>query len=338
MLVYKVGCSHNDLLEAPPRTVIRLLSLEFKSKMLSFANRTVIVTGGAGALGRAISVAFAKAGANVVVNDLGGSLSGEGSSESASAEVVQYIHQMGLSAVADSNSVTEGEKIINTAIEKFGRVDVLINTAAIAHFAPIEDLTPDIFRRVLEVNAIGPMSLIHHAWPHFKKQKYGRVVNFTSDSIFGMRNSSAYVLSKGALVGVNKTLALEGAPHGITVNCAAPCAFSRLWSDFMKDLPREQQEEWRQKYTGESNVPMILALAHEKNDITGKIFSLGAYSIGRMTLGTVSGPQNIHTMEECFSNNESIIGKDKKVYEPDNVEEFLELKATLTDYAERADA
>jgi hypothetical protein len=119
------------LLEAPPRTVIRLLSLEFKSKMLSFANRTVIVTGGAGALGRAISVAFAKAGANVVVNDLGGSLSGEGSSESASAEVVQYIHQMGLSAVADSNSVTEGEKIINTAIEKFGRVDVLINTAAI---------------------------------------------------------------------------------------------------------------------------------------------------------------------------------------------------------------
>ncbi|RFU33185.1 hypothetical protein B7463_g3199, partial [Scytalidium lignicola] len=299
--------------------------------MLSFAKRTVIVTGGAGALGRAISIAFAKVGANVVVNDLGGSPYGQGNSKLLSEELVHDIRKMGFSAVADSNSVTEGKKIIDTAIDKFGRIDVLINTAAITHYAPIEDLTPDVFRKILEVNAIGPMSLIHHAWPHFKKQKYGRVVNFTSDSIFGMRNASAYVLSKGALVGVNKTLALEGAPYGITVNCAAPCAFSKLGSDFIKDLRKEQQEEYQQKYTGESNVPMILALSHENNDITGKIFSLGAYSIGRMALGTVSGPQNIRTVEECFNTKESILGEERKVFEPDSVEEFLGFKATFVE-------
>jgi NAD(P)-dependent dehydrogenase (short-subunit alcohol dehydrogenase family) len=294
----------------------------------SFTNRTVIVTGGAGALGRAISLAFAKAGANVVVNDFGSSPSGAANSSSPAQSLVDEILALGFSAISDTHSVTDGEKIIQTAIDRFGRVDVLVNTAAIIHYGPVETQSPDIIRKVFEVNALGAMTMVHYAWPYFQRQRYGRVINFTSESIFGMPQSTAYVLSKGALVGVTKTLALEGAPFGITVNCAAPCAYSRLGGSFIEDLPPRVREEYVLRYTGVSNVPMILALSHEKNDISGKIFSLGAYAVGRMVLGSVAGPKKVRTMEDCFQRQEEILGKGKEVAEPDNAEQFFAFKAT----------
>lgn len=224
--------------------------------------------------------------------------------------------------------MTDGEKIIQTAIDKFGRVDVLVNAAAIIHYGPVETQSPDVMQKVFVVNALGAMTMIHYAWPYFQKQRYGRVTNFTSDSIFGMPQSAAYVLSKGALVGVTKTLALEGAPFGITVNCAAPCAYSRLGGQFIEDLPPRVKEEYVLRYTAQSNVPMILALSHEKNQISGEIFSLGAYAVGRMLLGSVAGPKNVRTMGDCFEKQEEILRRGRETVEPGNTEQFFAFKAT----------
>lgn len=114
-------------------------------------------------MGRPLALAFAKAGANVVVNDVGSSVSGEGSSGTVVEDVVKEILGLGLSAVGDTNSVTDGEKIIESAIRAFGRVDVLINNAGIIQYGSMEEQTPAVFRKIFEVNTLGPISLIHAA-------------------------------------------------------------------------------------------------------------------------------------------------------------------------------
>lgn len=126
-----------------------------------FSRRTVIVTGAGGSMGRPLALAFAKAGANVVVNDVGSSVSGEGSSGTVVEDVVKEILGLGLSAVGDTNSVTDGEKIIESAIRAFGRVDVLINNAGIIQYGSMEEQTPAVFRKIFEVSTLGPISLIH---------------------------------------------------------------------------------------------------------------------------------------------------------------------------------
>lgn len=128
-----------------------------------FSRPTVIVTGAGGSMGRPLALAFANAGANVVVNDVGSSVSGEGSSGTVVEDVVKEILGLGLSAVGDTNSVTEGEKIIESAIRAFGRLDVLINNAGIIQYGSMEEQTPAVFRKIFEVNTLGPISLIHAA-------------------------------------------------------------------------------------------------------------------------------------------------------------------------------
>jgi NAD(P)-dependent dehydrogenase (short-subunit alcohol dehydrogenase family) len=149
----------------------------------SFDNRTVIVTGAAGCIGVPLCLAFARAGANVIANDLGNSPEGDGSSNEAVTRLVADIMREGFSAVVDTHNVaTEADKIIDHAVTLFGRVDVIINNAGVIHYGDVEHSYPTIVRSIFEVNAFGAYALCHYAWPHMKRQKYGRIVNFTSDS------------------------------------------------------------------------------------------------------------------------------------------------------------
>ncbi|KAF2501135.1 putative estradiol 17 beta-dehydrogenase, partial [Lophium mytilinum] len=183
----------------------------------AFKGRTVLITGGGGAIGRAASLAFADAGANVVVNDLPGK-TGEGPAE----RTVKEVKSRGGSAIAVPGSSAEGEKLVDAAIKEFGRIDVIVALAGTHAATLFENHTMDDFNRVLGVNTLGMISPVLAAWPHFQKQKYGRIVITTSDTIFGTTRLTSYLFSRGANFVGARGLAIEGAEHGILVNSIAP--------------------------------------------------------------------------------------------------------------------
>jgi len=287
----------------------------------TFTNRVVIVTGGGGTIGRPLCLAFAAAGAMVVVNDLGGHSVGGGKSKKVADTVVNEITVAGGKAVADYNSVENGDKIVATAIENFGRIDVVVNNAGIIRYKPVDEHTVEDFRSLLEINTLGSVSLILAAWPHFKKQGYGRIINSTSDSVFGMPNSASYIVSKAALIGVTKAFALEGAEFGIKVNAVAPVAYSRMAGETIPD--EAQREGFKAMYSGDGNVPMVLALSHESSEITNRIFSLGAFNVTELVLGFKPGFTEGRTMENCLENKDAILGVGNEVQEANSLVELM---------------
>ncbi|KAH6695141.1 hypothetical protein F5X68DRAFT_186646 [Plectosphaerella plurivora] len=295
----------------------------------SFKDRTVIVTGAAGSIGAPLCIAFARAGANVIANDLGYSASGAGSSDAPVTRIVDEIVSEGLSAVADTHDVaTEADKIVAGAMAKFGRIDILVNNAGIIHYGSLEDSGPDIVRRIFEVNALGAYALCHHAWTHMKEQRYGRIINFTSDSVFGMPQSSAYVMSRGAILGVTRTIALEGAEYGILANTVGPSAYSRMVADVSKNLPPAQLEWFKETYTGDSNVPVIMALASERNEMSGEIWTSGGYCMGRSILGSCKDVKNVRNVDQCLEAMAELKQPGREWTEPYSIQEFLAFKAT----------
>jgi NAD(P)-dependent dehydrogenase (short-subunit alcohol dehydrogenase family) len=287
----------------------------------SFSGKTVIVTGGAGAIGRPLCLAFAAAGANVVVNDLGGDAAGGGSSSKAADKVAAEIQSLGGKAIADYSSVENGAKIVAAAVNAFGTIDVIVNNAGIIRYKSVADHTMEDFRSLLEVNTLGGISLTLAAWPYFRNQRYGRVVNFTSDSVFGMPMSASYIVSKSALLGSTKAFALEGAEFGILVNAVGPVAYSRIAGETIPD--QAQREAFKATYSGDGNVPMVMALSHESNDISGKFFSLGAFNVSEMVLGFKMGFSEGRTMEDCLKNRDAILGVGEKVQEAANLDEVM---------------
>ncbi|EXJ71817.1 uncharacterized protein A1O5_05627 [Cladophialophora psammophila CBS 110553] len=294
----------------------------------SFANRTIIVTDAAGSIGRPLCLAIAQAGANVVVNDIGCSPDGKGSSKSPAEQLVHEIASQGFSVVPDTHNVaTEVDKVVETAITKFGSVDVIMNNAGIITYGPIAAQDPGTVRKVFEANALGAIALCHYAWLYMKNQQYRHIINFTSESVFGMPYSTAYALSRGALLGVTKSLANEGRQDNILVNAIGPSSHSRMVADVIKDLLEEQQANFKNAFTGESNVPVILALASEDLKHSGQIWSSGNYSMSRIILETVKEVKPLVSMDECLSVMDELLDKDRKWAEPQNMQEFWDFKA-----------
>lgn len=199
------------------------------SESVRFEDKVVIVTGAGGGLGRAHALLFAKHGARVVVNDLGGSAHGEGASASAADRVVAEIREAGGTAVANHDSVTDGGRIVQHALDAFGRIDVLVNNAGILRdktFAKMEDADWDL---VYRVHVEGAYKVTHAAWPYLREQNYGRVIFTSSTSgIYGNFGQSNYATAKLGLYGLTRTLALEGRKHRIFVNAIAPTGGTRM--------------------------------------------------------------------------------------------------------------
>jgi len=193
---------------------------------IRFEDKVVIVTGAGGGLGRAHALLFARHGAKVLVNDLGGSAQGEGASSSAADLVVEQIRQAGGTAVANHDSVTEGEKIVQHALEAFGRVDVVVNNAGIQKHAAFLDAHEEDFDDVLGVNLRGPFFLSQAFARHLRDSgRGGRIINNSSvHEELPFPNFSDYCASKGGLKMLMRNLAIELAPLGITVNNVAPGA------------------------------------------------------------------------------------------------------------------
>ena len=199
--------------------------------MSEFEGKVAIVTGAGGGIGRCHAIEFAKRGAKVVVNDLGGSVDGTGSGDAADA-VVEEIRAMGGDAVANKASVAdrEGSKTIAAdAISAFGRIDILVNNAGILRDRTFKNMTLDEFDLVMDVHLTGTAYVTHAVWPHMYEQRYGRIVFTSSGSgIFGNFGQANYGAAKMGMLGLANVLALEGANRNVRVNCLGPGAATRM--------------------------------------------------------------------------------------------------------------
>lgn len=276
---------------------------------LSFEGRVAVVTGAGRGIGRAHARLLAERGASVVVNDLGGTMEGEGSDTTPAQAVVDAIIAAGGSAVADGNDVSTeagAQAIIDTAIEKFGRIDIVVNNAGIVRYAGLPEVDLDNLRRHLDVHLIGSFNTMRAAWPHFVEQGYGRVVLTTSCGMFGMDNNLSYAAAKSGMIGMARSAKLAGAPHNIKVNLLAPAAYTRMAGADPDTDP--QAAAAAAAMPSESVAPMAALLAHESCPVSGEIYTAGAGRFARLFLASTDGyaPVGPATVEDVAANWDAI--------------------------------
>jgi len=248
-------------------------------------DKVAIVTGAGNGLGKEYALYLASLGAKVVVNDLGGSATGSGSSTSAADAVVSDIKQAGGEAVANYDSVVEGEKIVQTAISTYGRVDIVVNNAGILRDVSFKRMSEKDWEMVYQVHLKGAFKVTRAAWPHMETNCYGRIVNITSPvGLYGNFGQANYVAMKRALVGFTLTLALEGAKKQIKANVIAPYAASRMSKTVMSS-------EMLEALPPAPVAKFVAFLCHEQCPESGGIFELGGNWISKVRLQRSRGMQ-----------------------------------------------
>ncbi|MEU4543723.1 SDR family oxidoreductase [Nonomuraea dietziae] len=247
--------------------------------MLRFDGKVAIITGAGHGLGRSHALLLAERGAQVVVNDLGGALDGTGASTGPAAEVVELITKNGGQAVANTDNVAtpEGARaIVRSAVDAFGKVDIVVNNAGILRDKSFGKMTVEEFDTVLAVHVRGSYLVSQAAYPYLKEQGYGRIVNTSSPAgLFGNFGQANYSTAKMGLVGLTKTLAIEGARSGIKANAIAPIAWTRMTEAL---LPAE----FEAKFTAERVSALVAFLTHESCEVTGEVFSVGGGKVARV--------------------------------------------------------
>ena len=246
------------------------------SKELRFDGKVAIVTGAGGGLGRSHALLLAARGAKVVVNDLGGSFTGEGKSASAADKVVAEIKAAGGEAIANHDSVEDGDKIVKTAIDAFGKLDILVNNAGILRDVSFAKMTQQDWDLVYKVHVLGAFRCTHAAWPYMRDAGYGRIVMTASAAgIYGNFGQANYAMAKLGLHGFAQTLAAEGKKRNILVNTIAPIAGSRMTETV---LPKELLEALKPEYVS----PLVARLAHESNEDTGGLYEVGGGFVAKL--------------------------------------------------------
>jgi len=266
---------------------------------LGFDGKVAIITGAGGGLGRSHALDLAKRGALIVVNDLGGSTDGVGSSEAAAQKVVDEIKAAGGEAVANYDSVATpegGANIVKTAVDSFGRVDIIINNAGILRDTSFKNMTPDQLNPVLDVHLRGAFYVTQPAWQLMRDQGYGRIINTSSGAgVFGNFGQTNYGAAKMGLVGLTRVLAVEGAKNNIKANVIAPVAKTRLTEELFGAA--------MDKLAPEMVTPIVTYLAHEDCPVSGEIYSVGGGRVARVFIGVTPGYFNADLSAESVRDN-----------------------------------
>jgi len=243
---------------------------------IRFDGKVAIVTGAGGGLGRAHALLLASRGAKVVVNDLGGSFTGEGASTTMADKVVNEIKAAGGTAVTNYDSVTDGAKIVKAAIDAFGRIDIVINNAGILRDVSFHKMSEDDWNKVIQVHLIGSYSVTKAAWNYLRDQQFGRVVMTTSAAgLYGNFGQVNYAAAKMGILGMAQALAAEGEKRNVKVNVIAPIAGSRMTETV---LPKEVCDKLKPEYVS----PLVAYLCSEECQVNGATFEVGAGIISRV--------------------------------------------------------
>lgn len=270
---------------------------------LGFDGKVAIITGAGGGLGRSHALELARRGARIVVNDLGGSVSGEGGDKGPAQHVVEEIVALGGEAVADGNSVATpegGKAVVQTALDAFGTVDIVINNAGILRDKTFHNMTPELLEPVISVHLLGAFYVTQPAWIVMREKGYGRVVNTSSNSgILGNFGQSNYGAAKMGLVGFTRVLANEGRKHNIKVNAIAPVAKTRMTEELLGPFG--------EKLAAEEVTPTVCWLCHEDCPVSGEIYSVAGGTVSRFFIGLTPGwYRNGHTVEDVRDNWDQI--------------------------------
>jgi NAD(P)-dependent dehydrogenase (short-subunit alcohol dehydrogenase family) len=261
--------------------------------MIDFTGQAVIVTGAGRGLGRLYAIELARRGAAVVVNDLGGSMHGDGADASVADGVVEEIERAGGIAVASHDSVDSpegGEAIVRTAVDRFGRLDAVVSNAGIFNSVPFEDLSQDDWRRMLSVHLDGGFYLSQPAYRQMKAAGYGRFVLISSSGgMFGQPLEAHYAAAKAGLVGLANVIAIEGAQHGILANTVLPFGFSRMVTETVGDPKALEETGFLKVIQPELVVPIVAFLASRACEFSHHNYSACAGRFSRVFVGLGEG-------------------------------------------------
>ena len=279
---------------------------------INFENKTVVVTGAGNGLGKAYAFEFANRGANVVVNDIGGSVTGDGSENTPADVVVEEINSSGGSAVANYDSVATkqgGESIIESALSNFGSVDAVVNNAGILRDKSFAKMEEDDLNAIIDVHLKGTFFVCQPAFIQMKEQGYGRFVNVSSPSgLFGNFGQLNYGAAKMGIVGLTNVLAIEGAKYNIKANVIAPNAATRMTETLFG-------EDMSKLLTVDNITPLVVYLASEQCEITHEIFSAGGGRFARIGISTDVGYFNATAKaEDIFANIDEIRDLSNSIY------------------------
>jgi len=242
--------------------------------------KVVVVTGAGRGIGREIALLAARSGGKVVVNDLGGSADGEGADAGPARDVVAEITAGGGTAVANTASVSDAagaDSIVKTALDAFGRIDVVINNAGILRDRIFHRMSVADFESVIQVHLMGSFYVSKAAALHFREQQSGAFVHFTSTSgLIGNFGQANYAAAKMGIVGLSKSIALDMARFNVRSNCISPFAWSRLIGTIPTETPEEKARVERVKtMTADKIAPLAVFLASDlAKDVTGQIFAV----------------------------------------------------------------
>jgi len=252
---------------------------------IRYDDRVAVITGAGGGLGRSYALYLAERGARIVVNDLGGSTDGQGNDTKAADAVVAEIAAAGGEAVANYDSVSTaagGARIIETAMDNFGRVDIVINNAGILRDSSIPKMPSENFDILIDVHLKGAFYVTQPAFRHMKDSAYGRVVYTASAAgLFGNFGQANYAAAKMGLVGLSSVTAIEGAKYNIKSNVITPIARTRLTEDLMGALG--------DAFAPEYIVPMVAYLVSEECAYSHEIFNIGAGRYARIFVASAPG-------------------------------------------------
>lgn len=298
------------------------------SEPITFDGRVAIVTGSGGGLGRTYALELARRGARVVVNDLGGAVDGTGSSESAADRVVAEIAEAGGEAVANYDSVStpeSGEAIVQTALDAFGTVDIVINNAGILRDRSFANMELSEIEDVLDVHLRGAFYVSQPAFKVMKDKGYGRFV-FTSSNagLFGNFGQANYGAAKAGLAGLSNVLAIEGAKYNIKSNAIAPIAKTRMTEELLGPFA--------DMVLPEQVTPMVVYLCSEANEHTHEIFTAGGGRYGRIAIvtnnGWIAGQGEVPSVEEVADHLEEIRDLSEPIV-PESIQDEITLLGKL---------
>ena len=273
---------------------------------LRFDDKVAVITGAGGGLGRAYALEFARRGARVVVNDLAVPI-GSASPPRAEAVAAEIRDARG-HAVADAHDVLDGEAIIATALQAFGRVDVVINNAGVAGGGPLVGGDPASWERTISTTLHGSIAVTRAAWPHLVTSGAGRVIMTSSNASFGGAATAAYSAAKASMIGLTRSLAAEGKPVGITVNAIMPAAWTRLTQLLPAGWLTELLDD---RFPPEAVAAFVLWLCHVSTTVTGGSFSVGGGRAALVTLVEAKGAVVLeHTPEAWAAATDAVLDLD----------------------------